>query len=160
MAHKTVERWIEALERLYVSYRLPPLAASQIKAVKKSQKCYLYNWSVVQDPGARFENFVAGHLLKWVQYQQDVLGKDIELGYIRDSTGKEVDFVITERKKVLSIIECKLSETKIDSSLRYFSERFIGSEAIQLVQNLEPENERVINGVKLRSGLKFLQELI
>jgi len=160
VAHKTVERWIIALERLYVSYRIPPLASSKIKAVKKSQKCFLYNWAVVEDPGARFENFVAGHLLKWVHYQQDVLGKDIEIYFVRDNTGREVDFAICDKKKVLSIIECKVSETTIDRSLKYFSSRFPEAEAIQLVQNLEFADERIVDGIKLRSALKYLQELI
>jgi uncharacterized protein len=160
VAHKTIERWIEALERLYVSYRIAPLASSQIKAVKKSQKCYLYNWSIVEDPEARFENFVAGHLLKWAHYQQDVFGKDIEIYYVRDSTGREVDFAICDKRKVISIIECKLSETKIDPTLKYFSTRFPKAAAIQVVQNLAHDKERIVDGIQLRSGLKFLQELI
>lgn len=160
VAHRTVERWLTALERLYVSYRIPPLASSKIKSIKKSQKSYLYNWSVVEDPGARFENFIAGHLLKWSHYQQDVYGRDIEIRYIRDNRGKEVDFAICEGRKVLTIIECKVSDTEIDTSLKYFSSRFPTADAVQLVQNLEPRSERVIDGVKLRSALTFLQELI
>lgn len=160
VAHKTIERWIIALENLYVSYRIAPFATSQIKSVRKSQKCYLYNWSIVENPGARFENFVAGHLLKWAHYQQDVLGRDIDIYFIRNSTGREVDFAICDKRKVLSIIECKVSEKEIDKSLRYFRSHFPEAEAIQLVQNLEPDAERIVNGIKLRSGLKFLQELI
>ncbi|MGA1838999.1 MAG: hypothetical protein ACMUIU_00085 [bacterium] len=36
------------------------------------------------------------HLLKWVHYEQDTKGRDLELRYFRDIDGREVDFVITE----------------------------------------------------------------
>lgn len=36
------------------------------------------------DPGPRFENLVASHLLKLVHYQVDVEGRDLELRYFRD----------------------------------------------------------------------------
>jgi hypothetical protein len=54
---------------------------------------------------------VACHLLKWVHYQQDAEGRDIELRYFRDTDGREVDFVIAERDKPLTCIECKWSDT-------------------------------------------------
>jgi hypothetical protein len=50
----------------------------------------------VPDPGARFENLVASHLLKWVHFQIDTRGRELELRYFRDIDGREVDFVVTE----------------------------------------------------------------
>jgi len=50
------------------------------------------DWSLVPADGPRFENLVASHLLKWVHYQQDVFGKDLDLRYFRDTDGREVDF--------------------------------------------------------------------
>ena len=35
-------------------------------------KAYVWDWSLVQDSGARFENLVASHLLKFVHDLQDV----------------------------------------------------------------------------------------
>lgn len=160
VAHKTVDRWLLALERLYAIYRIPALSSSRIKALRKSRKCYLYNWSVVDDAGARFENFVAGHLLKWVHYQQDIFGRDIELVFVRDTSGREVDFALVEKRKVLSLIECKLSNTAIDDSLKYFQAKYPEAETVQIVQNLAADEQRVIDGVKVVSALNYLNTLI
>jgi len=54
---------------------------------------------VVKDPGARFENLVACHILKWCRYLEDTQGRDMELRYFRDIDRREVDFVVTEENK-------------------------------------------------------------
>ena len=79
--HKTLSVWLQVLERLYAIFRLPPFGAPRIRALKKAQKQYHFDWSVVPDQPARFENLVAMHLLKWVQYEQDAEGRDLELRY-------------------------------------------------------------------------------
>ena len=66
VAHKTVANWLQILERLYAIFRLSPFGAPRIRAVKKEQKHYHWDWSLVPEPSLRFENLVAGHLLKWV----------------------------------------------------------------------------------------------
>jgi len=53
--HKTVERWVSILEQLYVCFRIPPFGARRIRALKKQQKLYLWDWSMVPEPGPRFE---------------------------------------------------------------------------------------------------------
>jgi predicted AAA+ superfamily ATPase len=63
--HKTAERWLTILENLYVCFRIPPFGAKRIRAVKKEQKLYLWDWSMVEEPGPRFENLVASQLLKY-----------------------------------------------------------------------------------------------
>ncbi len=93
--HKTLSVWLQVLERLYAIFRLPPFGAPRIRALKKAQKQYHFDWSVVPEEPARFENLVAMHLLKWVHYDQDAEGRDLELRYFRDSDGREVDFVVT-----------------------------------------------------------------
>jgi predicted AAA+ superfamily ATPase len=97
VSHKAVASWLAALERLYAIVRIPPLGAPKIRAVKKSQKHYHLDWSLVPGDAARFENLVAIHLLKWVHFQQDALGRDVELRYFRDTDGREVDFVIVAK---------------------------------------------------------------
>ena len=61
--HKTVERWITILENLYLCFRIAPYGAPKVRAVKKAQKLYLWDWSMVPERGARFENLVASQLL-------------------------------------------------------------------------------------------------
>ncbi|MBI2606468.1 MAG: ATP-binding protein [Deltaproteobacteria bacterium] len=120
---KTVKRWISILDSLYYCFQIPPLGAPKIKAVKKEQKLYLWDWSQVEDAGARFENMVACHLLKFCHFHQDVDGRRMELRYLRDINKREVDFVVVRDKSPLFAVECKLSERETPMQLRYFSER-------------------------------------
>ena len=68
VSHKSVSAWLRVFERLYAIFRLPPFGAPRIRAVKKEQKHYHLDWSLVPDESARFENLVACHLLKWVHF--------------------------------------------------------------------------------------------
>jgi len=92
--HATVSRWIEVLERMYAIFRISPFGAPRIRAVKKEQKHYHFDWTLVPEPGLRFENMVACHLLKWVQYLQDGEGRDVELRFFRGFDRGDVDFVL------------------------------------------------------------------
>ena len=51
--------------------RLAPFGSSRIRAVRKERKLYFWDWSRVDDPGARVENLVAGHLLKYCHLVED-----------------------------------------------------------------------------------------
>ena len=44
VAHETVERWLKIFERMYYSFRIPPYGPPTIRAVKKEQKLYLWDW--------------------------------------------------------------------------------------------------------------------
>ena len=99
VAHKTVAAWLDTLERLFALFRIPPFGAPRIRAVKQERKHYHFDWSVVADPAARFENLVACHLLKWVHFRQDTQGRDVELRFFRDIDGREVDFVVLEDRR-------------------------------------------------------------
>lgn len=116
---KTVKRWVQILDSLYYCYLLSPYGSTKIKAIKKAQKVYLWDWSMVTSEGARFENMVASHLLKLCDYWQDSQGYKTELRYIRDETGKECDFVVIKDKKPIFAVECKLSDTDVSPSLIY-----------------------------------------
>jgi len=123
VAHETVERWLRIFERLYFSFRIPPFGAKKIRAVKKEQKLYLWDWSLVQDQRARFENMVASHLLKYCHFVEDTEGWAMELRYIRDTDGREVDFVVLKESKPLFAVECKVGERNINKAIPYFAER-------------------------------------
>jgi predicted AAA+ superfamily ATPase len=123
VSDKTVKRWVQILDSLYYCYLIPPFGSQKIKAIKKSQKLYLWDWSQIDDPGFRFENMVASHLLKLCDYWQDVLGYRSELRYIRDEKGREVDFVVLRDRKPLFAVECKLSDTDIAPSLLEFKSK-------------------------------------
>ncbi len=159
LSHKTVENWICILERLYAVFRLPPFGAPGIRAVKKARKHYHFDWSLVPDPAARFENLVASHLLKWVHFRNNTQGRDLELRYFRDSEDREVDFVVVERNLPILMVECKLADSKADRSLRYLKRRFPDCPAWQLA--LSGTKDVVTpDGLRLTPALNFLQTLV
>jgi hypothetical protein len=159
LSHKTVLNWIQILERLYAIFRLPPFGAPKVRAVKKEQKHYHFDWSLVPDMPARFENMVASHLLKWVHFQVDAHGRDLELRYFRDVDGREVDFVVLEDRKPVRFVECKWGDVEIDRSLRYLKARFPRCEAWQVSASgrkdyVTPE------GIRASPATALLQELL
>jgi uncharacterized protein len=119
VTNKTLGKWVDALERLYALFRLPPFGPPKIKAIKKLQKLYFYDWNAITDEGKRFENLVAVHLLKWIYHEQDMNGKEMDLRYYRDKYDREVDFVITENGNPVHFIEAKLSDADAPKGLRY-----------------------------------------
>ena len=70
----TVSHWLDVLETMYYSYRIYPFGSPRIRAVKKSNKLYLWDWAEIESQGSRFENFVASHLLYYCHFQEDVNG--------------------------------------------------------------------------------------
>ena len=138
----------------YLNWDIP-----EHRAVKKEQKHYHLDWSLVQDVGARFENMVACHLLKWVHHEQDVHGRDLELMYFRDVDRREVDFVIVEGRKPIRLIECKLGDSLISQGLKYMKLRFPDCEAFQ-ISAAGKKNYRSPEGIRVCNALPFLNTLV
>lgn len=158
VSHKAAAGWIAALERLYALFRLSPFGAPRIRAVKKEQKHYHLDWSIVPRDAARFENLVACHLLKWAHFEEDVKGRMIDLRYFRDVDGREVDFVLVEGRKPFLFVECKWGDVPIDRGLRYLKARFPQADAWQISATgtkdyQSPEGIRVAPALALLRGL-------
>jgi uncharacterized protein len=159
LAHKTVAGWLQILERLFSVFRLAPFGAPKIRAVKKEQKHYHFDWSLVPDEPARFENLIASHLLKWVHFEQDAKGRDLELRYFRDTDGREVDFVVVEGHDPLLLVEAKWGDAPADRGLRYLKARFPGAESWQISATgakdfVTPE------GIRVAPALELLRRLV
>jgi len=159
VSHKAVESWIGALERLYAVFRLAPFGAPRIRAVKKEQKHYHLDWTVVPEDAARFENLVACHLLKWVHFQQDTQGRDLELRYFRDVAGREVDFVVVEGRHPRLLVECKWGDAAVDRSLHYLKARFPEAEAWQ-VSGVGTKDHQTPDGVRVAPAVRLLATLV
>lgn len=140
----SIKSWIEVLERFYLVFRLAPFSAKVSRSLKKEQKLYFYDYAQIEDPAARFENMVAVELQRAVTNWSDQgLGK-FELKYVRTREKEECDFLITERRKPVLLIECKLSETNVEKSLFRF-QNALKVPAIQLV-NVPGISRRLRNG--------------
>ena len=123
VAHETVERWLKIFERMYYCFRIPPFGPPTIRAVKKEQKLYLWDWSLIADPGEKFENFVASHLLKYCHFLEDTEGFRMDLRFLRDTDKREADFVVLKEGQPIFAVECKTGEKSINPALFYFKER-------------------------------------
>jgi len=159
VSHKTVSAWMQIFERLYAIFRIAPFGTAKIRAVKKEQKHYHFDWTLVPEMSARFENLVACALLKWVHFQQDTRGEDYELRYFRDVDGREVDFVVVLDKKPVLCVECKWGDTDVSPALKYFKKRFPACEMWQIAADGKKDYLDGL-GIRVAPALTFLSRLV
>lgn len=157
--HTTIAKWIHIFEKMYAIFRLSPFGSPLIKAVKKEQKHYHFDWTCVENEGPRFENLVACHLLKWVHWQYDALGQNWELRYFRDNMGREVDFVVVEKTKPILFIECKLGDDSVNPALSYLKSRFPQTPAYQISFNGKKDYTNK-DGIRVCPAVKLLAEWV
>ena len=157
VTHKTVSLWIDILERFYYHFRIYPFSTKVIKSLRKEPKMYLWDWSEVDEEGARFENMVASHLLKFVHFLHDAEGYKAELFFLRDIEGREVDFLVTVDRRPWFAVEAKVKETKPSKYLKYFADRLKIPFTYQVVEKADVDfyqkGSRIISADKFLSGL-------
>jgi len=156
VAHDTVERWLTILENLYVCFRIAPFGPPRIRAVKKERKLYLWDWSMVNEPGPRFENLVASHLLKLCHFIEDTEGYRMELRFLRDTDRREVDFVVIRDRKPVFAVEVKTGEREVSRAVRYFKER---SAVPSWYQVHLGTRDAVVDGVRVLPFARLCDEL-
>jgi predicted AAA+ superfamily ATPase len=158
IAPNTVRRYIDILESLCIVFTIRPLHKNIARAILKEPKLYFYDSGLVQGgEGVQLENTCAVCLLKHVQYLQDIGGEDIELHYIKTKNGKEVDFALGQQGNATYLIEVKLSDDTLSSSLNLLAKKLPGIKAVQLVQNLRREQQT--GDVSIVSAGKWLAGL-
>lgn len=157
VTHKTISLWMDILERFYYHFRIYPYAASPIRSLRKEPKMYLWDWSEIADEGARFENMIASHLLKLVQFLHDTAGWKAELFFLRDVDKREVDFLVTVDRKPWFAVEATLSNNKLSAPLKYFSRKLKVPFSYQVIKesgtDIWKENFRIISAEKFLGGL-------
>ncbi len=70
-----------------------------------------------------------------MNFLEDYYGYRCKLHYIRDKDGREVDFITVVEGKVEDLIEVKLSDTSISTSLKYYKNRLLPKKTTQIVGN-------------------------
>lgn len=158
VSHRAVTHWMDVLDRLYYAVRIPPFVSTRVRATRKMPKAYLWDWTLVDDRGGRFENLVAMHLLKLCHLLQDRDGHKVDLYYLRDQTGREIDFLVTDGRKPWFAVEAKVGETDIDPSIFYFRDRLQIPFTYQVV--LEGTRDFVDRGVRCLPAADFLAALV
>jgi predicted AAA+ superfamily ATPase len=157
VSRDSIKAWIRLFEILYLGFTLPPYSLRIERAVKKERKWYFFQWAYVDNPGSRFENYLAVQLYTVCQYWRDAGLGVYELFYIRDQDGREVDFLITKNLKPIALVEAKLSPQPFPSSLRFYCSKL--KVPGFLVYPKGPTKREAGFGYSLSSGL-FLKELL
>jgi predicted AAA+ superfamily ATPase len=123
VAFETADRWVGILENLYFCFRIQPFGLPKLRAARKERKLYMWDWSVCENEAARFENLVASNLLKHCHWVEDTEGDRMEVRFVRDSLGRELDFVVVRNGKPEFAVECKTGEQNLSRNIAYFAER-------------------------------------
>ena len=118
-----VKNWLRLFEVLFFGFLLKPYHRKIHRAVKKEAKWYFQQWAFVDEPGARFENYLAVQLSSccsaWREQGQGLY----ELFYLRDQDKREVDFLICKDLQPLALIEAKNSPQPWPAALHFYTQR-------------------------------------
>ena len=135
----TVKRWLTMLEALYYLFPVRPWYRNVARALRKEPKYYLWDWSALDNDGARLENLVASALLKAVHFWSDTGMGDYALHYIRDKEKREVDFLVVRDNSPWFLVEVKKAAgARLSKDLFRFQEQTGASLAFQVAADLDP----------------------
>ncbi|QQS60962.1 MAG: ATP-binding protein [Candidatus Moraniibacteriota bacterium] len=153
----TVKRYIEIFESLSIVFRITPYSKNIARSILKEPKIYFFDTGMVSgDDGAMFENFVALSLFKHVLGKSDETGKTFDLRYLRTKEGKEVDFAVTENGKIIEIVEAKLKDDELNTTLKYFFKKY-ALKSVQVVKEIK--REKTIENIEIVSARNYLKDL-
>ena len=138
---KTAKKWVKALRHLYFGFEVRPWFKNVENSIRKMPKWYLRDWANVQDDGKRAETLVACHLLKAVEGWTDLGYGDFSLGYLRDKSRREVDFVVVRDGEPWFLVEVKKGDETLSDGLGFFQRRLGAKHAFQVVVDGEYVNK-------------------
>lgn len=117
---KTVEKYIDLLEKTFVIFSLPALSGNVRNEIKKGRKIYFYDNGIINavtrnfnpitsrnDIGALFENYMIAERIKYLHQNQI----DAKYFFWRTTQQQEIDY-IEKRGEELLAIEFKWNENK------------------------------------------------
>lgn len=117
---KTVEKYVDLLEKCYILFRLPALSRNLRSELKRGKKVYFYDngirnsliqnlnpLSMRNDVGALWENFIISEIVKYNHYN----GRYANYYFWRTTSQQEIDFV-EERDGQLYLYEMKWNPKK------------------------------------------------
>ncbi|WP_100550547.1 ATP-binding protein [Caedibacter taeniospiralis] len=137
-SESTVRSWFQLLESTYYLFSISPWSNNVNRSILKAPKAYLHDWSLVNDVGARIENYCAVHLLKAIYYWKNTGQGHFSLHYLRDKDQREVDFLIAKEDQPWMLIEVKKSlNISTSKNLLYFQRQLNPTYTFQLVFDAE-----------------------
>ncbi len=151
----TIKNWLFHLSSFFLIFSIMPYTKIS-KALLKEKKYYMYDYGIIKNSGAKFENMIALELLRLISNLNDLGVDDFELRYVKNKLGEEVDFIILKDNVPFLLIEAKSNDDNFSKSLVKFSEIFN-------IHGIQLTNKRNIYRTKnkciLVSANKFLSSL-
>ena len=132
VSFESVKNWLRIFDHFYLTFRISPWTKKLSRAILKEKKLYLFNYPLIDDAPARFENMAALELLRFVTHANEKgLGR-LGLHYLRNKDKQEVDFLVTDRNQPFLLVEAKYSQDSPAKELLAFQDVF-HVPAVQLV---------------------------
>lgn len=142
--NKTVDKYIDLLEKTYVVFRLPALSRNVRNEIKKGKKVYFYDCGIRNavinnfkplasrtDTGALWENYLMAERMKFLHYQT----KDVSSYFWRTNQQQEID-LIEDNGSDLSAFEFKWNPKAVNR----FPETFTGNYQVSKTLTVTPAN--------------------
>ncbi|MBA3237730.1 MAG: DUF4143 domain-containing protein [Parachlamydiaceae bacterium] len=129
---------------MYYCFLIQPWSKNVTRSLLKEPKIYLWDWSLIENSGARAENFIAAHLLKACHYWTD-RGMGVYDFFLRDKEKRAVDFLVTKNEIPWFLVEVKSSKGYLSPSLGYFQKQIQAIHAFQVLLDAEFEKIIVLN---------------
>lgn len=105
----TVKNYIHYLVLTYILFEVSPYYKKKTRLLKKEKKVYFFDWVMIKNPAARFENYVAMELKTRIDLWNDLVKDVFNLHFIRMRDGSETDFLITKNAAPYILFEAKTS---------------------------------------------------
>lgn len=109
--NKTVEKYIDLLEKAFVIFKLPALSNNVRNEIKKGKKIYFYDNGIINavtgnfnplpqrtDIGSLWENYIISERIKHLNIQQD----DANFYFWRTTQQQEIDFIEKRHDQILA----------------------------------------------------------
>lgn len=139
---KTVDKYIDLLEKAFVIFVLPAFSGNVRNEIKKNKKIYFYDTGVINaitrnfntinnrnDVGALWENYMISERKKYLQQNQI----EAELFFWRTTQQQEIDY-IEKRADQLLAVEFKWNEKAKDKIPITFTKAYPSAETMILSQ--------------------------
>lgn len=159
---KTIEKYIDLLEKAFVIFQVPAFAKNVRNEIKKGRKIFFYDCGIRnavignftsmdsrQDTGALWENFIIAERLKYLRNS----GNDSRLYFWRTTQQQEIDLVEDDNGK-LTAVEFKWNKNSKARIPLTFRENYPGAEMKVvtpenveefLIQEQKPNKEKMNN---------------
>ncbi|OOV28777.1 ATPase [Flavobacterium sp. LM5] len=129
--NKTVEKYIDLLEKAFVIFKLPAFSNNVRNEIKKGKKIYFYDNGIINavtgnfnainqrnDTGNLWENYIISERIKYLNIQQE----EAECHFWRTTQQQEIDYIEKRNDQLLACeikwnraAKCKIPTTFLDN---------------------------------------------